>query len=127
MKKGDYIVIALILILSSTIYFNTKSKLVETNSKIVVVSVDGKEFARYTLGDTDDNVYTIDSEYGHNVFKVTSDGVHMVESDCKDQICVHQGHITKTGESIICLPNRLVISIEGTNDDNADEVDVVIR
>ena len=55
----------------------------------------------------------------------------MVESDCKDQICIHMGHITRAGESIICLPNRLIISLVNANADNdvkdTREVDVVLH
>ena len=42
----------------------------------------------------------------------------------QDQICVHQRAISKNGESIICLPNKVVVSIEGAED---SQIDVVAR
>lgn len=130
MKKGDYIIVALILLLSTGIFLVSKNSVVEAAEKEVVVSVDGKVEGRYTLSDKE-KLYTIDNKYGKNTFAITSDGVHMVESDCKDQICIHMGHITRAGESIICLPNRLIISLENVNADNEDkdekEVDVVLH
>ncbi|EGY78043.1 NusG domain II-containing protein [Peptoniphilus indolicus] len=130
MKKGDYIIVALILLLSTGIFLVSKNYVVEAAEKEVVVSVDGKVEGRYTLSDKE-KLYTIDNKYGKNTFAITSDGVHMVESDCKDQICIHMGHITRAGESIICLPNRLIISLVNANADNdvkdTKEVDVVLH
>lgn len=130
MKKGDYIIVALILLLSTGIFLVSKNSVVEAAEKEVVVSVDGKVEARYTLSEKE-KLYTIDNKYGKNTFAITSDGVHMVESDCKDQICIHMGHITRAGESIICLPNRLIISLVNANADNdvkdTREVDVVLH
>ena len=48
----------------------------------------------------------------------------MKSADCPDQICVHQRAISKNGESIICLPNKVVVSIEGAED---SQIDVVAR
>lgn len=43
---------------------------------------------------------------------VISDGKADMESaDCPNQICVHHGAISHTGETIVCLPNRVVIEI----------------
>ncbi|MDY2987171.1 MAG: NusG domain II-containing protein [Peptoniphilus sp.] len=130
MKKGDYIIVALILLLSTGIFLVSKNSVVEAAEKEVVVSVNGKVEARYTLSEKE-KLYTIDNKYGKNTFAITSDGVHMVESDCKDQICIHMGHITRAGESIICLPNRLIISLVNANADNdvkdTREVDVVLH
>lgn len=43
---------------------------------------------------------------------IISDGKADMESaDCPNQICVHHGAISHTGETIVCLPNRVVIEI----------------
>ncbi|WP_455258263.1 NusG domain II-containing protein [Peptoniphilus asaccharolyticus] len=128
MKKGDYIVVALILFLSTSIFLVSKNNLVEAAEKQVVVSVNGQIEGKYTLSDKE-QLYTIDNKYGKNTFAITNDGVHMVESSCKDQICIHMGHITRAGESIICLPNRLIISLENkdSSNKNSEEVDVVLH
>ena len=44
-------------------------------------------------------------------------------SDCKGQDCVHQGSIAKSGETIICLPNKIVVEITG----GAKHYDTVAR
>jgi hypothetical protein len=42
------------------------------------------------------------------------------EADCPDELCVHQKEISKTGESIICLPHKLVIRISGGEEKEVD-------
>lgn len=48
-----------------------------------------------------------------NLLAVSADGVSMDAADCRDQICVHHIPIVSGGESIICLPHRLVVEIVG--------------
>ena len=50
----------------------------------------------------------------------------MHESDCKDMICIKMGEISLTGDSIICLPNRLMLKI--VEDKPSDEsLDMIIK
>lgn len=49
--------------------------------------------------------------------------IRFEESDCKDQLCVHQGNISSTHEKIVCLPNQVVITISGEK----SELDGVIK
>lgn len=50
---------------------------------------------------------------GYNLVSVTDGAVVMETADCRDQICVHHKPISSKGESIICLPHRLVVEIVG--------------
>ena len=72
---------------------------------MVRVSVDGKEIAAYPLSQ---NIEVAIDELGHNTLVI-----HILDADCPDQLCVKQGKISRGGQSIICLPNKLVIEIEG--------------
>ncbi len=49
----------------------------------------------------------------YNLLAVSASGVTMEAADCRDQICVHHIPITGGGESIICLPHKLVAEIAG--------------
>lgn len=57
----------------------------------------------------------------YNLFSVTDGTVTMEAADCKDQICVRHIPISSDRESIICLPNKLVIEMNGTPEDGTDE------
>ena len=48
---------------------------------------------------------------GYNLISVTDSMVVVEDADCKDQICVHHKPISSKGESIICLPHKLVVEI----------------
>ena len=79
---------------------------------------------RYYLITYRDNVVNVESfKYmpepklpegtGYNLISVTDGTVSMEAADCKDQICVHHKPVSSKGESIICLPYRLVVEIIG--------------
>ncbi len=55
----------------------------------------------------------IPTEQSYNLFSVTDGTVTMEAADCRDQICVHHKPISADRESIICLPNKLVLEMSG--------------
>ena len=57
---------------------------------------------------------------------IKSGKAYMSEAGCPDKVCVSQGEISRTGESIICLPNRIVVTIEGNNK-SEDDIDAYVR
>ena len=50
---------------------------------------------------------------GHNKVIIGDGVVWMEEADCPDKLCVNQGRISKAGQTIICLPNRIMVTIIG--------------
>ncbi len=74
---------------------------------VAVVTVEGEVVARLDLSmDT-----AIQLDTGHTV--AVSDGrVLVVDAPCPDHICVHHPPISRAGESIICLPYRLIVTVE---------------
>jgi hypothetical protein len=58
----------------------------------------------------------ITTALGSNTVEVADGQIRVVESTCANQDCVHQGAISSPGQTIVCLPNRLVIRVEGSND-----------
>lgn len=51
-------------------------------------------------------------------------GISIEDADCPDKICLKQGFINKPGQSIICLPHKLVIEIIGdTKEEKSSEID----
>lgn len=46
--------------------------------------------------------------------ELTPEGVRVLESACPGQDCVHGGWVRRVGGRIICLPNRLVVSLRGS-------------
>lgn len=77
----------------------------------VVLTVDGQPYASYSLAENQS--ISIDQAEAHNLIAIENGAVRMEESNCTGQQCVYQGSITHSGESIICLPHRIVIEITG--------------
>lgn len=91
----------------------------ETGELTVVVSVDGTEVERCPLaeypqegGTYSNGGYTLKAD----VRDAADSGVpciRVAESDCPTQDCVHTGEISRAGQSIVCLPARIIIQLEG--------------
>lgn len=64
---------------------------------------------------------------GYNLISVRDGSVSMEAADCRDQICVRHKPISKAGESVICLPHRLIVEITGAEQADDDKPDGVTR
>ncbi|CDZ74430.1 putative membrane protein [Peptoniphilus sp. ING2-D1G] len=123
MKKGDYLVIILVIFSSFFIFAKIKN---ENNTKgdTVAVYVDSQRVAQYNLKVDDGKIIDINSKYGKNKIKIEEGKVKMVDSTCKDKVCMHMKAIDANNETIICLPNRLVVKIES---ESSQDVDVILQ
>ena len=84
-----------------------------SESKVLNVYVDGEIHSSFGLPCEKTESFFIKSEYGCNRLVVCENGAYIIDADCKRHDCIKAGKIEKTGEMIICAPNRLVIKIEG--------------
>ena len=108
-KNNDLILIAVILAVAVLIL--GYSLLTRTEGAYAVVTVDGEEIGRYRL---DKPLETeIVSAFGRNVLVIADGKASVIEADCPDGLCVSQGAICYEGETIVCLPHRLIVAIEG--------------
>lgn len=85
-----------------------------------VIEVNGELYGTYPL--SQDRVIDIDSEFGHNQAVIADGKIYMAESDCPDSYCLGQhrasGGIDSSNRTIVCLPNRVVISVSGGSGGN---------
>lgn len=70
---------------------------------------------------TEEKQIPVDGTY-HLIVTLTKDGASIAESDCPGQDCVHTGRITRAGQSIVCLPEQVIVTLEG----KAPPADVVL-
>ena len=84
----------------------------------VVVKVDGKIEGTYSLGEDQE----ISINGGTNTLVIKNNRAKMKEADCPDQLCVNQKAISKNNESIICLPNKVVVEVESSENSEFDAV-----
>jgi len=91
--------------------------LFRTDGRVAVISQDGKELYRIELDDVDEGYeIEIGGRY-ENTVEIEHGRVRVSHATCPDRICVDMGWKSEGGSPIVCLPNRLVIEIEGGGDD----------
>ncbi len=91
----------------------------------VTVTVDGEVYGVYSLSrDICEDIYSGDNNENHNRFVIKDGKAFMETATCPDGICVSHKSIFRDGESIVCLPNRVVITV--TRDAGTDGPDVII-
>lgn len=106
-KKRDVILIASILVVAIVLF--VAMELTRQEGAFVLVRVDGQEVGRYAL--SEDGAYALNG--GTNVLRIEDGTAYMTEADCPDKLCVHQGRISKSGQVITCLPNKLTVTVRG--------------
>ena len=121
-RRGDAVamigvVLAALILLVVFLRFSTSG----TQSAVCIYQ-EGKQIRELTLDQ--DGEYTVQGKYLNRV-TVRDGRVCVSESDCPGEDCVHSGWISRPGQSIVCLPNRVEIRLEGTK--NVDDVDAVVR
>lgn len=111
MKKKDIILIAAVLVIALISF--AAIKLTQKDGKEVVVTINGKE--TYKTSINKDQTYKIPVQDGENIMQIKDGKVTMKKADCKDQICADHKPIEKSGETIVCLPHKVVIEIKSEN------------
>ncbi|MCR4947349.1 MAG: NusG domain II-containing protein [Lachnospiraceae bacterium] len=89
----------------------------------VVVSVSGEEVTRVPLDSAPGvsiDITGAGSDKPTNVLHIENGRAYMTQADCPDGLCMRQGAISHVNESIVCLPNKVVVYIEGAEESDAD-------
>ena len=126
LKKGDFVLFFFFLAAAALL---TAVPLLRSSQapQYVRVTAGGSEYGVYPL----DRDTTIEIEQnGHkNILVIQHGQVHMDYSDCHNQVCVDTGRIVRTGESIVCLPNRVVAEIIGSGKGGEEDeaIDAVVK
>ena len=108
-KSGDIIIAVIILVLTAFLLMLPSSG----RENFVVIYLDGDEYARYNLSQTTKSIVEVESKYGQNTVAIENGNVYVTKSSCKDKLEISAGQINKKGQTLVCLPNRVVVTIEG--------------
>ncbi len=88
----------------------------------ILITVDGEEYGTYSL--LEEQTITIGEGATINIIEIKNGKAYMKEASCPDQLCVDQNEICFDKESIICLPNKVVITVVS---DVESDLDGIIR
>lgn len=123
-KKNDMILILALLVVALVSYLGIGLyQEMNTKNGVVVVTIDGVEYGSYPLAvDATERIELADGSY--NLLVIEDGKADVTEASCPDGICVNHRAIDKRGESIVCLPNKVVVEI--MNGEEA-EIDFVVK
>lgn len=97
--------------------------LLRTDGDTVVVEVDGKLYGTYSLAvDRTVEIRTGDSGEYLNVLVIKDGKAHVDDANCRDGICAAHSPISKEGESIVCLPHKVVITVKTTQGGDGPDI-----
>lgn len=119
-RKNDIILIAVIIALAALIFILINS--FSSNGNKVIIEQDAKQIAILDLNKNQE--YRIYDKSGKicNIVLISDGQASMKYANCKDKICVNHNKISKNNESIICLPNKVIVTVVSDKDSNVDEV-----
>ncbi len=119
MKKCDFLLIAGLLALCGIIFifFNINKE----NGSVVNISIDGAEYMLLPLNE-DTTLRIPETGADYNIITIKDGKASVTEADCPDSICVKHSAIHLNGETIICLPHKLSISISDNETTTIDGI-----
>ena len=86
----------------------------------VIVQVDGKEVLRLPLASA--GRYSVQGSLGETEIEIKDKRVRVISSPCRKKICVQTGWISKPHQTIICAPNKVVVRLTGSSDNDVDGI-----
>lgn len=118
-RRNDYILIGVLLLISFllAVYYWLG---VASDGERIIVQIDGQQVAAYDLKEEQE----IELNQGSNILEIRDHTAKMKSANCPDKICVHQKEISRKGESIVCLPNKIVVYV---SDGAESEFDAIVQ
>lgn len=127
-KRWDVIIIIILILFSFlpfTIFSIKQSGKTNTDSlKVAIITVDNQLVKEVVLtGHIGNETFEIaESDLDVNMIEVNDETIHIKSANCSDQICVRTKAISKVGQTIVCLPHKLVIEIQTVDAESYDEI-----
>lgn len=106
---GD--ILLLTLVVAATVASFSGTALLANGGSVVVVELKGAAVYKGNLDE--DRKVTVRGEHGDVRIQIRGGMVAVVGADCPNKVCVRTGWRSSAGESIICVPNRVVIRVTG--------------
>lgn len=121
-KRNDIFLIvvflAVALVVGGVYYFSREE------GETVIVTVNGEPFGTYSLReDLTVEIPTGNDKENRNCLVIRDGKAFVSEANCPDGICVSHKPIFRDGESIVCLPHRVVIFVQSETE--REEADII--
>lgn len=114
--KGDIILVVFLLVLSLMLFVSSFTRSENLTAQIYVA---GEKTHSIDLRQVSES-YTITENYCQLL--IEKDGVSFVHSDCADQLCVKRGKLKNQGDTMACVPEKVVVIIKSDDKQQFDGV-----
>jgi len=114
--RADVIVISAILL--AALLFLAFTLLLRKPGAVAVVEINGETVGEYDL--SKDGVFVLNG--GTNTLVIENGEAYVKDSACPDRTCERTGKIRYVGQTIVCLPNRLSVTVKGNSENGVDLV-----
>lgn len=102
------------------IVFIVFSVMHRSQGSIIVITRNGELYGTYNLSQNQTiEIENTDHEVT-NTLQIEDGVAKMIEADCPDKLCMHQKAISVSKENIVCLPNRIVVTVEADHNEGLD-------
>lgn len=102
------------------IVFIVFSVMHRSQGSIIVITRNGELYGTYNLSQNQTiEIENTDHEVT-NTLQIKDGVAKMIEADCPDKLCMHQKAISVSKENIVCLPNRIVVTVEADHNEGLD-------
>lgn len=114
--KNDIILTASVLTVAVLAFFIIS--LTSRKGGYAEVKKDGKIIGKYPL--SRDIEVEIENDVSYNLLVIKDGKAYITDADCPDKLCVHHGSAEKDGETIVCLPNKTIVTIRSGEPSDTD-------
>ena len=114
--RADVIVVSAIFLVA--LLFLVFTLVLRKPGSVAVVEINGEVAGEYSL--SEDGVFVLNG--GTNTLVIEDGEAYLTNSDCPDHTCERTGKIRYVGQTVVCLPNRLSVTVKGNADDGVDLV-----
>jgi len=118
-KRNDIIIFVVVILIGLGVWLGLQSQQ-KVADEVVQVYIDG--ILTESLPLDKEGIYRYEHAYGINTFEIRAGKVKMVQATCPDLVCVHQSAIYKEHTSLVCLPGRFYVVIEGKEEVEVDAI-----
>ena len=120
MKKNDFILMGGIL-LTAILFFLGYQFYFQQSGDSVTILVDSQTYA--TLPLNQNTTLTIPGKNGgENTLEIKNGAASITHADCPDKLCVHQKEIKNQGETLVCLPHKVIVSVASKEENELDGI-----
>lgn len=112
-KRGDICTVILVLLLIAVLFVSSFSPLSSSVLKADIY-LDGEIERTVLLDGSQDGVLTV----GECEIEISGGEIRFLSSSCKDGLCVKHGALKNSGDTMACVPNRVVITVRGEKQQN---------